>query len=96
MNITGAEALQPVLEFLDWLIAEHGHQLYLGLVYFSIPLIAGMVGGRRRRKSSRPASAMPITILVIRPPTRPPPLPPPLLGDERDPFADDDGDSFAA
>jgi hypothetical protein len=96
MNITGAEALQPVLEFLDWLIAEHGHRLYLGLVYVSIPLVAWVLGGGRRRKPSRPVSAMPITIIVFRPSTRPPPLPPPLLGDERDPFADDDEDSFAA
>lgn len=96
MNITGAEALQPVLEFLDWLIAEHGHQLYLGLVYFSIPVVAWILGGGWRRKPSRPASVTPITILIIRPPTRPPSLPPPRLGDERDPCADDDGDSFAA
>ena len=96
MSITGAEALQPVLEFLDWLVAEHGHQLYLVLVYVSIPLIAWILGNGRRRKPSRPVSAMPITIIVIRPPTRPPPLSSPLLGDERDPFADDDGDFFAA
>lgn len=93
MRTTGAEALQPVLKFLDWLIAEHGHLLFMGLVYVSIPLIAWILSGGLRRRLSRDSTTG-ISIIVIRPPTAPPPLPPPCIG--RDPFADDDEDSFAA
>ncbi|MCL4788601.1 MAG: hypothetical protein KJ070_17705 [Verrucomicrobia bacterium] len=93
MRITGAEALQPVLKFLDWLIAEHGHLLYMGLVYVSIRLIAWILSGGLRRRLSRDSTTG-ISVIVIRPPTAPPPLPPPRIG--RDPFADDDEDSFAA
>lgn len=96
MRTTGAEALQPVLRFLDWLIAEHGHLLYMGLVYVSIPLIAWILSGGLRCRQVRPAPDAGVTIIVIRPPTCPPPLPPARIGRERDPFADDDEDSFAA
>ncbi len=94
MRTTGAEALQPVLEFLDSLIAEHGHLLSMGLVYVSIPLIVWILSGGLRRRLSRREPGMGLSIIVIRPPTAPPPLPPPRIG--RDPFADDDEDSFAA
>lgn len=96
MRIAGAEALQSVLEFLDGRIAEHGHLLYMGLVYVSISLIAWILSGGLRRRQPRRNSTAQFWIMVIRPPARPPPLPPPLVGSERDAFPDDDGDSFAA
>lgn len=95
MRTTGAEALRPASKFLDWLIAEHGHLLYMGLVYVSIPLIAWILSGGLRRKLPRREPGMAISIIVIRPSTRPLPLPP-LIRSDRDSFADDDGDSFAA
>jgi hypothetical protein len=95
MRTTGAEALQPVLKFLDWLIAEHGHLLYMGLVYVSIPLIAWILSGGLRRRLSRRERGTGISIIVICPLPCPPPLPPPIIGSEPDPFLDDDADSFA-
>ena len=99
MRLTGAEALQPVLKFLDTLIEEQGHILYMVLVYISIPLIAWILSGGLRRKPSRPVSTAPVAIIVIRPPMPPPPrpLPPPLPFErERDLPSDEDEDSFAA
>jgi len=90
MRTTGAEALQPVLKFLDWLIAEHGDFVYMGLVYASIPLIVWILGGGLRRRQPRRDSTRGISIIVIRPPARPPPLPPPIIGSERDSLADDE------
>lgn len=94
MRITGAEILQPVLKFLDGLIAEHGHLLYMGLVYVSIPLVAWILsGGLRRRNAVRPPH---IRVIVIH--HSPPPPPPPDLPTARKRnFPTDDGeDSFAA
>ena len=79
MNTNGAEMLQPVFEFLDTQIAQHGHILYMGLVYASIPLIAWLLSGGLRRRPARRDSASGISIVVIRPPARPPSLPPPLI-----------------
>jgi hypothetical protein len=94
--MTGAEFMQPAFRFLDDAIREHGDYLYMGLVYASLPLIGWILTGGLRRKSSRPVSTAPLTIIVIRPPPQPPPSPPPVIGREPDPFSDDDGDSFAA
>jgi hypothetical protein len=96
MHAYGPEILDPVFHFLDRLIHDYGDILYMGLVYTSIPLIAWILSGGLRRKPSRPVSATPLSIIVIRPPSYPPPLPPTIIGSERDPGANEDGDSFAA
>jgi len=51
--MNGAEVLKPVFEFLDGLIRDHGHILYMGLVCISILLIAWILGGGLRRRRSR-------------------------------------------
>ncbi|MCI0747544.1 MAG: hypothetical protein L0Y58_19235 [Verrucomicrobia subdivision 3 bacterium] len=93
--MNGPELLEPVLDFLDTLIAEHGHILYMVLVYVSLPLIAWILsGGLRRRLSHRENAAAPPMIVIWRTST-PPPLPPDIVGDYR-PQADDDEQSFDA
>ena len=94
MNSHPVQMLDPVYRFLDGMIEEHGHLLYLGLVYVSIPLIVWILSGGLRRKNSRPEAHT--SIIVIHTPTRPSPEPPPIIGSERDSFSDDDEDSFAA
>lgn len=94
MHAYGPEILEPVFQFLDGLIEEHGHILYMGLVYISIPLIAWILsGGLRRRNSAREAHT---SIIVIHTPVQPPPSPPPIIGRDCDSLPDDDEDSFAA
>ena len=101
MNAHPVQMLAPVYKFLDTLIAEHGHHLYMALVYAALPLIAWILSGGLRRKSSRRETAVTILpILVIRPPVLPPPLPPvidegPKRG-SRPLNDDDDGSSFSA
>lgn len=97
MKLSGSEILAPVLHWLDGLIRDHGHILYVGLVYLSIPLIVWILRGGLWRKDSKwqPHTS----IIVIHAPVRSPhslPLPPPIIGSERDSSADNDGDSFAA
>lgn len=95
MNQHPVQLLEPVFKFLDTLIAEHGHILYMVLVYAAIPVIAWILSGGLRRRLSRREPGPSVSIIVIRPPACPPPLPPPLIRNERDSFTDDDGDSFA-
>ena len=91
MNQHPVVLLDPVFKWLDHLIAEHGHHLYMALVYASIPLIGWILSGGLRRKESRQRH---IAVIVMRPPVHPPPLPPVAL--ESNPPSDDDGtDSFA-
>lgn len=94
MRTTGAEAFHPVIEFLDGLIRDQGHILFMVFAYVALAAIAWILSGGLRRRQSPPAPGAGVTIIVIRPPACPPPLPPPRIG--RDPFAHDDEDSFAA
>lgn len=48
--MNGPELLESVLDFLDTLIAEHGHILYMVLVYVSLPLIVWIQSGGLRRR----------------------------------------------
>ncbi|MCI0539261.1 MAG: hypothetical protein L0Y58_12335 [Verrucomicrobia subdivision 3 bacterium] len=101
MNAHPVQTLAPVYKFLDRMIAEHGHILYMALVYAVLPLIAWILSGGLRRKSSRrEITATLLPIIVIRPPVLSPPLPPLIEdGPERGsrPLDNDDGSSsFAA
>jgi len=93
--MNGPELLKPVLDFLDALIAEHGHILYMVLVYISLPLIAWILSGRLRRRLSRQERAAASSIIVIWRTSTPPALSPDIVGDYRPP-PDDDEQSFDA
>ncbi len=76
MNAHPVQMLAPVYKFLDSLIAEHGHHLYMALVYAALPLIAWILSGGLRRKTTRRETGTSILpIIVVRPPVTPPPLP---------------------
>ncbi len=101
MNAHPVQMLDPVYQFLDRLIAEHGHLLYMALVYDSIPLIGWILSGGLRRKSSRRETAVTILpIIVVRPPVTPPPLPPVMSDDPKRGLRpldeDEDSSSFSA
>ena len=70
------QMLAPVYKFLDSLIADYGHFLYMALVYAALPLIAWILSGGLRRKTTRRETATILPIIVVRPPVTPPPLPP--------------------
>ena len=72
MNSHPVQLLEPVFRFLDRMIHDHGDVLYMMLVYVSIPLIAWILNGGLRRKSSRQTSGITVPIIVIRPPVSPP------------------------
>ena len=63
--MSGPELLEPVFEFLDALIAEHGHILYLAFVYVSVPLIAWILSGGLRRRLPRQRNITAFPIFVI-------------------------------
>lgn len=94
MNAHPVQILAPVYKFLDRLIAEHGHLLYMALVYAALPLIAWILSGGLRRKSSRQETAATrLEIIVIRPPV------PPVINDGPERTScplDDSSSSFAA
>ncbi len=98
-RLNGPELLEPVLNFLDALIEDQGHILYMVLVYVSLPLIAWILSGGLRRKPSPRQRATIVPIIVICPPVRPPPLPP-VISDAPErgqwPPDNDDSSSFAA
>jgi hypothetical protein len=75
MNRHPIELLEPLFHWLDWLIAEHGHHIYIVMVWASPFLIAWILsGGFWRRRPRRSASWVP----TASPPSQPvpPPLPP--------------------
>ena len=79
MNRHPIELLEPVFRWLDWLIAEHGHHIYLVMVWASPFLIAWILKGGfwRRRPKRDPVLVVPVLLV---PPASPPsqPMPPPL------------------
>ena len=91
MNTHPVHALDPVFQFLNDLIRDHGDVLYMGLVYAAIPLIAWILCGGLRRKDSR--RVPPVSIIVIHQAAE---SKPPVIKRERNPLSDDGEDSFAA
>ena len=88
--MNGPELLEPVFDFLDTLIAEHGHILYLVFVYISVPLIVWILSGGLRRRLTPQRNITAPRIIVIWRTSTPPPLPPDDAGDYRSPLHDDD------
>ena len=80
MNQHPIELLRPVFRWLDWLIAEHGHHIYLVMVWASPFLIAWILrGGFWRRRQRHRILVTPVLLVPIAsPPSQqaPPPLPP--------------------
>lgn len=70
MNTHPVQMLDPVFRFLDDLIRDYGHLLYMGLVYAAIPLCAWILFGRSRRKSSAQQSQAPRIIVIHHPAER--------------------------
>lgn len=100
MNAHPVQMLAPVYKFLDSLIADYGHFLYMALVYAALLVIAWISSGGLRRKSSRRETAEGILlILVIRAAKQPPALPC-MIGDSPKrtsrPLEGDDSSSFSA
>jgi len=99
MNRHPIELLEPIFRWLDWLIAEHGHHIYLVMVWASPFLIAWVLrGGFWRRRPKRD----PVLVLLV-PPASPPsqPVPPPLppsidASPESRSSSEDDAQSFSA
>src|SRR6266508_301884 len=82
MNRHPVALLEPVFRWLDWLIAEHGHYIYLVMVWTSPFLIVLILGGVFcRKRQRRPILLAPVLVVPIAsPPSQPvpPPLPPSL------------------
>lgn len=73
MNKHPVQMLDPVFRFLEHLISEYGHLIYIGLVYAAIPLCAWILFGGSRRKSSRGQSSAPRIIVIHQPAVCTPP-----------------------
>jgi hypothetical protein len=101
MNRHPIELLEPVFRWLDWLIAEHGHYIYLAMVWASPFLIAWILrGGFWRKRQRRPILVAPVLLVPIAsPPNQPVPPPlPPIIEAKRQSREDSDNDmqSFSA
>lgn len=73
MNTHPVQMLDPVFRFLDDLISDYRHLLYMGLVYAAIPLCLWILFGGSRRKSSAQDSPSPRFIVIHQPAKRMPP-----------------------
>ena len=101
MNRHPIELLEPVFRWLDWLIAEHGHHIYIVMVWASPFLIAWILrGGCWRRRRRGPVLVVPVLLVpTASPPSQPVPLP--LLpsidaSPESRSSSEDDAQSFSA
>jgi len=95
MNQHPVVLVDPFYKWLDHVIAEHGHYLYMLTVWLSRLLIMWILKGGFWRKPPQSRRRVPPPPLPKRPMATPPPLPPSNLGREGKPSADDE-DSFAA
>ena len=85
MTVSPLEILNPVVDFLDGIIAEWGVYLFLAFVWLSLILIAWIFsGGLRRKFPNQPHVSAGIGI-VIQPHTPPPP---PIIIHEYHPLDD--------
>lgn len=73
MNSHPVHALDPVFEFLDGMIQDHGDVLFTVACYAAIPLCAWLLFGGSRRKSSAGQSSAPRIIVIHQPAERTPP-----------------------
>lgn len=73
MSTHPVHALDPVFEFLDGMIQDHGDTLYTVVCYAAIPLCAWILFGGSRRKSSAEQSPAPRIIVIHQPAERTPP-----------------------
>lgn len=64
MNPHPVQMLDPVFQFLEDLISDYGHFIYMGLVYAATPLCAWLLFGGSRRKSSEGQSSAPRIIVI--------------------------------
>ena len=80
MNPHPVHALDPVFDYLDGLIRDHGDILFMAFTYAAIPfLIWVLCGGLRRRFfRGRPMPHVPPVIVIHIPIGRPPPPPEPF------------------
>ena len=88
MKLSPLDILNPVFQFLDWIIAEWGVYLFLAFVWLSLILIAWIFGGGLRRKIPDQPHARDGLGIIIQP-HRPLPLTLPIIIHEYDP--PDDG-----
>jgi hypothetical protein len=79
MNLSPAELLDPVFNFLDALIQNYGVYLYMVFVWLSLAVIGWVLSGGLRRKSQdgNSATVVPGIIITMQPPTQ---SPPPIIG----------------
>jgi hypothetical protein len=57
--------MNPIFQFLDWLIRAHGQALSNLFVYVGIPYIAWLLGRRAGRRKTKKSNTF---VLVVRPP----------------------------
>lgn len=92
MHAYGFKILESVCHFMDELIRDYGHLLFMGFAHVALAVIVWILCGELRRKNAPPSPHTSI-IVIHQPPPPPPPLP---LERECDFPSDDDEDSFAA
>jgi len=91
MNLNPDELLNPIFNTLDSLIENDGVYLYLVFVWLALLAIAWIFsGGLRKRMKGNTATAIPIVIIMTRPPKQPER---PFIDIEAEQIWSDDGES---
>jgi len=80
MNPHPVQALDPVFEYLDGLIRDHGDTLFMVFTYAAISFLIWVLCGGLRRKllKGKPMAHVPPVIVIHIPIGRPPPPPEPF------------------
>ena len=80
MNQHPVQLLDPVFEYLDGLIRDHGDTLFMVLTYAAIPFLIWVLCGGLRRKllKGKPMPHVPPVIVIHIPIGRPTPPPEPF------------------
>ena len=96
MNPHPVHALDPVFDYLDGVIRDHGDTLFMVFTYAAIPFLIWVLCGGLRRKllKGKPMTHVPPVIVIHIPAGRPPPPPEPfaLFSPAYEPSRFDDDD----
>ena len=74
MNLNPATVLNPVFQFLDWIIAEWGVYLFLAFSWLSVLVLAWVFSGGLLRKFPNQPHVRAGIGIFIQPDAHPPPI----------------------
>jgi len=65
MHLNAAKLLQPVFDFLDGLIRDHGETMFMVFAYAAIPFLIWVLCGGLRRKLYQGKQVPPVSSVIV-------------------------------